>query len=245
VTCLTCKKESRNGETTFRVRQGEEIVTYDCSCIAQWRLSRWMLNSGIDLQYQHYSWDNVNTVDMMAKKIVLEYLDSSLALVEKGVGLTLWSKDVGSGKTLLVTMLLKGLIAMGHEGYFTQFNDMVNQHTAGWADQEERAWFDARIRNAGVLVIDDIGRENKGRSHIIEEMFDTVIRARDQACKPTFITTNYTPDEMKQGYGLNLLSLLSGKNIDAEVPGKDYRPIHLKQIVQDSVDGIDYPIVVS
>ena len=243
-TCLTCTKESHGGVATFRTREYGEIVTYDCSCMEQWKLHRWLLNAGVDKRYQRFSWDDATHVNGDAQSAVMRYVVNAPSQISRGDGLTLWSEGRGTGKTLLASLLLKGLMADGHDGYFTQFNEMLENYTAGWRNQDERAWFTRRVRNAGVLVVDDMGRENKGRANITESMFDTVIRARVAACKPTIITTNYTPDQLFQGYGSNVMSLLNEVNSYVEVSGIDYRPVVREQRVQDGLDGIVYPIVV-
>ena len=244
-TCETCLKELKGGETTFRAWVGTEIVTFDCACVEQWRLHRWFLHSGIDKRYQRFSWDDTTHVNTNAQMAVLGYAADSAAMVNHGEGMTLWSKDKGTGKTLLASLLLKDLMARGRDGHFTQFNEMLETFTSGWRNEEERSWFLRRVRNVEVLVIDDMGRESKGRENITEAMFDTVVRARVAACKPTIITTNYTPEEMRQGYGGNVLSLLTEVNDFVEVPGIDYRPIIKNQRLQDRKDGIARPIVVS
>ncbi len=146
---------------------------------------------------------------------------------------------------MLATLLLKSLLASGADCYFTQFNEMLTFFSDGWRDAEEKAWFTKKVRNAGVLVVDDMGREYKGRSEIAEAMFDTVIRARVAASRPTIITTNYTPEQMLQGYGGNILSLLSEVNVEVHLPGADYRKQARERLLKDKADGITtYPIVV-
>ena len=244
-TCETCLKETKGGVATFRARVAREIVTYDCSCIQQWRLNRWLLNSGVDKRYQRFSWDDATHVNPSAQGAVLGYAAESAAMINHGEGMTLWGKGKGTGKTLLGSLLLKDLMSRGRDGHFTQFNEMLDSFTAGWRSEKERAWFIRRVRNVEVLVIDDMGRESKGRENITEAMFDSVIRARVASCKPTIITTNYSPEQMHQGYGGNVLSLLTEVNENIEVPGADYRPIIKVQRAQDRRDGIVHPIVLS
>lgn len=244
-TCLTCQHEKHDGVKTFRTRERGQIVTYDCTCLQQWKLNRWLLNSGVDLRYQRLSWDDTTDVDVNALTLAMGYLENASAMINRGLGFTMWSEGTGTGKTLLVTLILKTLMARGVDGYFTQFNEMLNTFVAGWKSEEERKWFIQRISNAGVLVIDDLGRESKGRENITESMIDAVIRARVGGCKPTFITTNYTEKEILQGYGHNILSLLSEVNEFIEVRGTDYRPTSLLRAQQDARDGIIYPIVAS
>lgn len=238
-TCLTCQKQG-----TFKVRSDEEIATFDCDCNAQWKLHRWLLNSGLGLRYQRLSWTHADGVNKQALNAAMDYLVHADRYVSAGRGLTLGSRDMGTGKTMMAALLFKGLLASGVDGYFVQFNDMLNLFSAGWRSEEDRKWFIRRVRNAGVLVVDDIGREHKGRSEVAEAMFDEVIRHRDASCKPTLITTNYTEDELRQGYGGNIMSLLSGINTYIPVPGMDYRPLLIEHAAADVRDGVTHPIVI-
>jgi DNA replication protein DnaC len=238
-TCLTCQKRG-----AFSVRQDGQVLAFDCDCAAQWKLHRWLLNSGVGLRYQRLSWTHCDSVNKVAVAAVTDYLDYSDRYVSAGRGLTLGSPAMGTGKTMLATLLFKALLADGLDGYMVQFNDMLNLFSAGWRNEEDRKWFIRRVRNAGVLVVDDIGREHKGRAEVSEAMFDEVIRHRDASCKPTIITTNYTEQELLQGYGGNIMSLLSGVNTYVPVPGMDYRPRLIENAAADARDGIAYPIVI-
>lgn len=220
-------------------------VTYQCNCREQWKLYRWMLNAGIGLRYQRMSWDDVKTVDPQVQLQVMEYVAAAPNMVSQGIGLTLWSPHRGTGKTLLGTLLLKSLMRDGYDCYMTQMIDMIDFSTSGWRDIEERNWFAAKIRNAGVLMIDDIGRESKGRENITESMLDSVIRARVAAQRPTMITTNLTPDELRSGYGSNVMSLLSEANLPINVSGTDYREKQNAITFDEAKRGLSRPITVA
>lgn len=239
-TCLTC---SRTLQFTQRDAEGQPCV-YDCHCLNQWKLHRWLANAGVGLRYQRISWLDATGVAAEVQEQVMTYVIHAEANVSSGTGMTLWSEGKGTGKTMLAALILKGLLAEGHDGYFTQFNEMLDFFSDGWRDAEERSWFQRKVRNAGVLVVDDMGREYKGRAEVAEAMFDSVIRARVAASRPTIITTNYTPEQMLSGYGSNILSLLSEVNIEVHLPGADFRPKARQKKVQDATDGITYPIVV-
>lgn len=239
--CLTC---SRTGSFKGRLEDGS-VVEFQCDCISQWKLHRWMLNAGIGLRYQRLSWADATGIGSAVAKAIIDYTDSVDANIATGTGVTLWSEAKGTGKSMIATLLLKELLARGFDGYFTQFNEMLNFFTDGWRDKDERAWFTRKVRNAGVLVVDDMGREYKGRAEVAEAMFDTIIRARVADARPTIITTNYTPEKMLSGYGGNILSLLSEVNTEIHVPGRDFRPEARERLLRDRSEGIlTYPITV-
>lgn len=248
-TCLTCGKK---GE--FRTRLADDsIVTCACTCIEQRLLHRLLLGAGIGETYQRYSWNHLKTVPQDVLDVVLEYLESLENLVRAGVGMILWSERTGTGKTLLATLILKEVIAQGHDAYFTSFRDMLDQHTAAWSDSGTRAWFVRRIQNAGYLFIDDLGKENVGRSSIVDELLDGVIRHRIAHNRPTGITTNLKPsigedasevgDDFRR-YKAGLLDLLRERSLMIEVKGVGYRDKQAQRVLEDALSGIRYPVVI-
>lgn len=240
--CITCK-----GERTFLWRGSSgEPIQYACNCVDQRILHRYLLHSGIGLRYQRLSWVDLDSAAVDAKALdrVLDYGAHAEHYVSIGAGLMLQGKDMGTGKTLMATLLLKALLASGIDGYFTQFNEMLDAHTAGWRDEEQKVWFDRRVRNAGVLVIDDVGRENKNRIDVVESMFDSVLRARHDNCKPTIITTNKTADEFQSLYRSNIMSLLSETSEVVTVKGADYRPTVQAKQQEERTLGLTRPVVV-
>ena len=239
--CPTC-----GDRRWFRARNrlDGEIVEYDCDCEQQWLLHMWLLNAGIGTAYQRLSLNDVATIPSRVMTEVLGYLDpDTLGFnLRLGRGLLLWSKTHGTGKTMLSVIALKGVLSLGYDGYFTTFADLYDMYQSTWRDAEQKAWFDRRVRNVAFLVIDDIGKEGAQRSQDVKEsMTDSVIRARNAAALPTIITTNFSPGEVDQGYGV--ASLLSGTLNVIEVDGTDYRKFYRECADRDVVDRIDRPIV--
>jgi DNA replication protein DnaC len=222
--CLTCRATK-----VFLNQKGQETA---CDCMAQWSLHRYLLNAGIGTAYQRLGWDDAEGVPGKSQMEVLEYCDRADQYVNVGLGLVL-TGQTGTGKTLLAILLLKRLLADGYDGYFTQFNLMLDSYTTSWRNEEEYRWFTRRVRNAAVLVVDDIGKEAKGRENVTGSMFDTVIRSRVASARPTIITTNYTMAEMRQGYGGAVMSLLAESSKVHEVTGPDYRETAKRRLLDD------------
>lgn len=231
-TCLTCE-----GKKVFLARDGQQT---ECDCVAQWVLHRFLLNAGVDIAYQRMDWDDALSVPDSMQMAVLEYADFASRYVNVGLGMIL-SGAPGTGKTLLASLLLKRLLQDGHDGYFTQFNEMLDSYTTSWRNEAERAWFTRRVRNAAILVVDDIGKEAKGRENITGSMFDAVIRARVAGARPTIITTNYTLEDMRVGYGGAVMSLLAESSLDYTVTGEDYRSRARSRVLDDLAKGVTRP----
>jgi DNA replication protein DnaC len=235
--CRTCR-----GRKVYRAWNGLDVAEMDCRCEDQFKLHRALLNAGIELNYQRLSWTDCTGVEENILPAVLDYADRADGYVDNGMGLLLHGEK-GTGKTLLITLLMKMLLAKGFDIQFVTFQELIDIYTQTWRDTEEKAWFDKRVRNAGILGIDDVGRENKGRMEIVESMFDHIIRARVSAARPTLITTNRSMDEFRTFYQSNVMSLLDESSIKIPFAGEDYRPQLNEMRIREAREGIVRPIV--
>lgn len=237
--CVTCKGR---GQFRWRDEDWGDPVDWACSCEDQFLLNRWFLHSGIEIHYQRLFWADASGVREDVLDVVTDYIEHLDAYTTAGLGLLLWGR-VGTGKTMLATLLMKSILEKGVDGYFATFHTLLDLFTAGWQADAQKAWFDRRLRNAGVLVIDDIGREYAGRSQVAETALDHVLRQRVAADRPTIITTNRAPDELATVYSGNALSLISESAIVKEFVGADYRPEHRQRKIDEAKAGLTRPLV--
>ena len=239
--CPTC------GDKRWFARRkhgGGDVDLYDCDCEQQWLLYLWLLNAGIGTSYQRLCLDDVPDDRLKSVMEALDYMadDRIQGNLRLGLGLMLWSESRGTGKTLVSTLVLKKVLAAGYDGFFTTFSDMLDMYQSTWRDPEQKRWFDRKVRNVSFLVIDDIGKEGQTRSRsVTESMVDSVIRARNSAALPTIITTNFTPDQIDQGY--SVASLLAGTVKPIEIVGADFRQVQREQAEQDVLDDVYRPVV--
>jgi len=241
--CPTCK-----GKKTFRwwkdTAKRTDVIDYGCLCSDQWVLNRFLLNSGIDLAYQRLCWDDMTWTEPAVMEVATNYLDRADSFISNGVGLILFGNK-GSGKTGLASLILKGVLARGYDGYFTTFNALLDIFTSGWRDAEDKAWFHRRIKNAGVLVIDDPGKETRGRTAIPEALLDEVIRHRVSALRPTIVTTNLDMKGFGEKYGEYVMSLLHERARSHEFVGTDRRDESRGRMDEEMDLGLTRPLVLS
>lgn len=242
--CVTCrdKGEFRWWATPER----SEVADWKCNCVDQWILHRAMLSSNIKLVYQRLSWPDMTSVEEGALVKVWDYLDNTDAYVNSGMGLILFG-GAGTGKTGLASLILKDLLAKGHDCYFTTFSEMIDTYTGGWNDREERAWFHKRIKNAGVLVLDDVGKEYQGRAKngLPESTFDEVLRHRIASAAVTIVTTNHDMKKMQEGYGGGVMSLLQERSTTYEFTSDDFRVSSRERNETEARSGLTRPLVLS
>lgn len=263
--CITC-----DGAKAFKWWHCEDdgartIALYDCPCLDQRKLHRFLLNSGIGLTYQRLGWDDLVVENSAIDWVKGDYLANCDAYVKNGVGIILRG-DRGTGKTLLGTLLLRSLLARGHDGYFTTFGEMVSMFMSTFRDRDEQQWFHRRVRNAGVLVLDDPGRERKQRrwvgseaadtlgiksgqhefsSATTEALFEEVLRARVASSRPTIIMTNLSIEDMTTLYGEHLVSLLRERAVVQRCEGDDFRDHARMRIDEEVRSGLQRPVMIA
>ena len=240
--CVTC------GDTkSFRYWNDDntEVVSYQCDCAQQWILSRYLLYNGIGMNFQRLGWRQVQYQgpEVIAVHKYIGNLDRNLRL---GTGLYLYG-DPGTGKTLLGTLILRQALSKGVSGHFTTFREMQIAYEGGWKDEDKSDWFRAKIRHAGILVIDDPGKEMSGGRSVefSKTLLDDVIRHRTSASLPTIITSNDTPAEFRLRYGGNVASLLDERMIRIATTGGDFRPNMEPYNELEEELGITRPITLS
>lgn len=236
--CITCKGD---GYFLWHHPETRESVEWDCDCRSQYLLTMYFRHAGIGLNYQRLHWDDTDGVEMAAQHAALDYISYAEGYVDRGLGVLFYGRQ-GTGKTLLTSLMLKRLLALGFDGYFTTFQRLIGSFASGWRDAEQRDWFIRRISNARILVIDDVGKEFKGEHReggtvvrrpveMVQSMFDEVVRSRVENCRPTLMTTNKSLSELELLYSssagdavrTNPLSLFQESMIFHEFSGENYR----------------------
>ena len=242
--CVTCR--DRHQYRWYLPGSRSEVGEYECDCVDQWILHRRLLASNIGTTYQRLGWADMGATDPGAIEIAQEYVSRAEDYVANGVGLILYG-TAGTGKTSLGTLLLRGMLSLGYDGYFTTFSEMIDTYTGGWNDREEKVWFHKRIKNARILVMDDVGKEYQGKAKtgLPESTFDEVLRHRVAASTPTIITTNLSMTRLQEGYGGGVMSLLRERSATYEFGGKDFRDTQRNRTLDEIDQGLTRPAVLS
>jgi DNA replication protein DnaC len=245
--CITCFFETKpNAEKIFQWWNDArtEVVEWECDCVSQWILHRKLLHHGIGKAYQRLSWMDATHVPLGSQEQALNYLENGVRYTERGMNLIFHSPDAGTGKTMMLMLLAKGLLSMGVDVYVAQMNSIVELYSSGWRSAEEKAYFERRVMNCGVLGIDDLGKETgQNRIDFIDKLLDRVIRHRTANAMPVVTTTNLTPEQIGSGYKGYVMSLLSETCDYVETAGRDWRPASLSRMKEEVALGLSRPVV--
>jgi DNA replication protein DnaC len=245
--CITCHFEAKADRARMFPwwnSSRSDIVQWECNCTAQWIIHRYLLNNGIGKSYQRLGWIDATDVPDATQLEAMTYLDHSGAYAERGMNLILHSPDPGTGKTMMLMLIAKGLMQRHHDVFVAQMNSIVEMYTSGWRDKADKDHFERRIMNCGVLCIDDLGKETGEKGvDFIDRLLDRVIRHRTAASTPTLVTTNLTPEQLDTGYNQYVASLLTETCVFVETSGLDWRPKARERTQDELLRGLVRPLV--
>ena len=115
-----------------------------------------------------------------------------------GIGMIL-KGPVGTMKTSMAVAVLIEHLKAGHSGLFVPMVSMLdNIFTMKARNKEEWLAYEDRIRNTGLLVLDDLGAEY--HQEWVLSKVDAIISERYNRMKPIIITSNLTSKGLKGKY---------------------------------------------
>lgn len=193
--------------------------SFPCHCEDQVNLQRHYLLANLPRDYWTLSVEDFFG-DKAALAKVLEYLDKWENMFRHGIGMQFYSPTMGTGKTMLSTIIAKDLIKRGESVYFIPFRDTVRVYEMPYEERKEMV---ARLRQTPVLVLDEVGLtlSDAQRAFFGTELED-LIRFRTSGNSVTIVTTNLTPEELDKQYP-RTFSLLAATTQLVSVSGEDQR----------------------
>jgi DNA replication protein DnaC len=183
------------------------------------RLARLYWMSFIPLQYQYLLWDEFPHEDVAED--IGDYIQNFDRMRLSGVGFTIYGKQLGVGKTWAATHILRELVKAGYDGHFASFMSVKSYFELD--DRDEREFLIRRVREAEILVLDEVKTPFSEPQRIFfEDKLEDVLRARTNMNFPTIVTSNLTTAEFEREYP-RCFSLLAAKNQLVELSGIDAR----------------------
>ena len=121
-----------------------------------------------------------------------QYVDNWEKAREASAGLLLWG-NVGSGKSYIAGCIANALLDKGVPVMMTNFARLLNKLTDMYAG-DRNAYIDS-FNSFPLLIIDDLGVERN--SEFAREQVFSVIDSRYRSQLPLIVTTNLTPEQMR------------------------------------------------
>lgn len=236
--CIIC-----SGTGTFRWWNPErtEPIDWACSCDDQYVLGLHLLSRGIGLKHMRTGWADLTGVPATGVRWAQDYLDYAHAYASRGVGAVLLGSS-GTGKSSLTHLMLRALIAAGFDGYWTTYPKIMSLVKSGYDDPEIRRWFERRIRNAQVLVVDELGKEQGSDQHAAS-VLDDMLRFRLGAMMPTFLASNLTEEQLQTRYGHAVVEVIREASTVHTLYGQSWRGNEEPRVNDEVRRNLSRPIV--
>jgi len=165
---------------------------------------RW-IKAGIPLRFQGVSFDELDpTPQLVACR---EYARNIRENVRRGLGLIL-KGAVGTGKTTAACAIAKAASDAGITVHLVRPYRLVDDLDTyrGFGDTEGFRNLERRLKDAGLLILDDFGLERF--ESWAEQKVESIISDRYDECRATVITTNLANDDLRDKYRERILDRL-------------------------------------
>ena len=170
-----------------------------------------------------YTYGQNRDMAQKALDVVKRYIEGYSMIVAQygGSGLYFYSKDRGTGKTFLSTILGNELSKLGRRVRWYGMTNLLQEIKACYDRESSTSSADIinLCRNAEVLILDDIGVEKQ--SAWVNETMYTILDYRMSQCKPTMFTSNHRPHEL--AYDERIIDRITRMTELVELPNESVR----------------------
>lgn len=149
-----------------------------------------------------------------------------------GKGLMLYGRN-GTRKTTLATTILTELQykskSLAYYGFYIRFSEWQRCLTDTFTSEVTERVVEAKTmlektNNAPFVILDDVGQEYRNaKSGFTQDKFHELVRIRYESAKPTIITTNLDPEQMREVYGASFDSFRHDAFEEVLMLGRDTR----------------------
>lgn len=149
--------------------------------------------SGIrDARLRECTFETDDQQDLKTREICKRYVERWEKVKSERIGLLLWG-ETGCGKTFFAACIANALIEQEIKVMLTSIPDLSARFTANYGEGREVVL--EEVRRVPLLILDDVGFERTTPTSI-ENAF-SIVDARYDSGKPLIVTTNLTPDEIR------------------------------------------------
>jgi len=178
----------------------------------------WYLDTKGYINSSGYSYDRIeNEINL---QIIKKYCNNMESHLENGRSLYLFG-DNNSGKTMLMTILLKEAIKKGYRVKFQTMSEIITGYMKNWFEKKDISVF----KECDLLGVDDSFDRRKtytSENQIQISQIDDLFRHRIHHWKSTIITANIAEHDLENNdsiLNVNLVRLLSRKMLQLTFRG--------------------------
>jgi len=164
--------------------------------------------AGIEKRYRNCTFENISAQGVpeqvkYAYQRVRHYADHITDHVDAGMGLALLG-PVGTMKTSLAVAVLQAGLQAGISCMNITMPSLLDTiFTLKDTNREEWTAFERRLRNVGILLLDDLGAEHS--EGWVHTKIDAIVSERYNRMKPILITSNLTSKRLEKTYAARII----------------------------------------
>jgi DNA replication protein DnaC len=156
--------------------------------------------------------ENMTMVYNLCKRYAQRFTPSSESILMIG--------GTGLGKTHLSAAIAKGVLEKGYYVIYDSAQSIFDGYDAVRFGKEPKELI-KKYENCDLLIIDDLGAECLTQYTVA--VFSSLLNWRIVNSKPTIISTNLSPQQIKKNYGERVYSRLLGESLIMKFSGQDIR----------------------
>lgn len=197
---------------------------------AEASLTRALQLAGVGERYFAVTWDDLEMVEPLPA--LRTAAGSILGVIESGHN-ALFSGKPGAGKTQAAVLLLRAAIQAGRTAALENIGRAAMTVRAGYdGEGVSEADLVNRLSRVDLLVLDDIGAGEAGEGKLEKRLLYFITEARQNARKPTILTSNLTGRELaglleervvNRLMPLEVFNFAHGRNFRAPAGGTKWR----------------------
>ena len=208
------------------------VGTGMCSCMKKALVNEAYNHSGLGKFLKHQTFKNFdlsyyeNEDDRLQMESILEKAKkyvSDFGKPEKDSNL-LFVGTTGLGKTHITTAIAKGIIDKAYDVVYDSAQNIIRAFENERFEKDERAEVETRrYFDCDLLIIDDLGSEFS--TQLTVSALYNIVNCRGLEEKPTIISTNLVPDELKNTYSDRIASRILSAYTILQFDGADIRQL--------------------
>ncbi len=162
--------------------------------------------------------ENMTMIYNCCKRYAQRFTPSSESILMIG--------GTGLGKTHLSAAIAKVVIEKGYYVIYDSAQSIFDSYEAVRFGKESKELI-KKYENCDLLIIDDLGAECMTQYTVA--VFSSLLNWRIVNSKPTIISTNLSPIQIKKSYGERVYSRLLGESLIMKFTGQDIRLLKLSE----------------
>ena len=178
-------------------------------------------HNGVPERYLAVEWDDLEMVDPLPD--IRAGCERIRDIIKAGHSLILCG-PAGTGKTQAAMLIARAAVKQHCRVRVANVGRLASRIRAAYSDDSTTEEYETReLERADLLVLDDVGAGESGEAKVERRLLYFVLEARQNARRPTVVTTNLTATALKEFLGDRLMNRLMPAEVVNFKHGRNFR----------------------